>query len=972
MLRVTVGLKLDGAALVEVDECGGVGRPAWGPVGLLRDLEMRLGLAAGAAAGEAAAVRVHQWSARLAALLGTEPFYARSYRVDPLGTAEMTIAWRDGLIESGWEGTQVPGGGARLATFAALEELAALPLLPGAADRLAAVEVETALATGSPYGELVFADEPGLWPYRWQRIFELLAERGTRMGRVTVNVPGDGVGDEPTDLQRLQGLVAAGATAAERMDLRGDGSLVLLRAATSLEAADAVAAMVRAAEGASVAIVRPAQAGILDDALATHGASTLGTRPASPWRAPLQVLPLALEMVFEPCDPRRALELLGLAVSPFACATRYAMARALRDSPGIGGAVWLNEKRRLRKRLAALTAQETSNAAGHEGLEATARLEGDGADPAAATGGGGLDAGASSGGPKEAAASHAAPEAAARADREVALLEAWMEPPRYDAREGVPKAVIVDVGTRVRDWLRGRIVGGAPRPAVAAAIEQCRQVLEIVASDPRERFDLLAVRQVLDAVTASGALAELAVEQAGRADHVDHPGALLRARDLVVWWHFVADTTRPPHRARWRKTELDALAACGVVPADPAALLAEETRQWRSAVLAARRRLVLVMPETDRGERTAPHPLWDEVVARLRLDDVQIAKATVTVGALRARTNPMLDLEVEPLARLSLPPARPTWNVPAGLIGAAARLTPASLQELLECPLRWVLGHAAGAGGSSVPTLPEGPLFNGGLGHRLVSALIDSGGLARPREALVQAFDEIVSGAAAALLQPGMTFELQQLRHQIVGAVASLAALVERGEMSIVATEEKITGQWLGAELDGRLDLRLLDRSGREVILDLKWGLGTYRPLLTEGRMVQLAVYAQARKLQTGAALLPAGAYFSLSRGRLMATDLAPFGTGRDGAGDVEGAERVTGITLDETLARITASVPAVQRSLADGTVHVTGVARSLPLLDALGIPGNERSRHYQCEGDRGCKHCPFDVLCGRKWKAWA
>ena len=346
MLRPLIGLKLDGATLADVDERGGLGTPAWGPASLLRDLEVRLGLPVVDAPD---AVRVHQWSARLASLLDTNPFYARSYGVDPIGTAEMLLAWRDGLVESGWAGTPIPGGGSRLDAFAALEVIEGPPMLAGAADRLAAVEVELALRDDSSYAELAFADERRIWPHRWQRIFELLAERGTSLGPVRREALG---APTATDLGRLQALIVAGETAADRVDLRGDGSLVLLRAPTTQGAADAVAAFVREAGNASIAIVRPAQASLLDDALQMHGAGLLGVRASSRWRAPLQLLPLALEMVFDPPDPRRALELLGLAVSPFAHTTRYIMSRALSDAPGIGDICWQSAKRRLHEQLA--------------------------------------------------------------------------------------------------------------------------------------------------------------------------------------------------------------------------------------------------------------------------------------------------------------------------------------------------------------------------------------------------------------------------------------------------------------------------------------------------------------------------------------------------------------------------------------------------------------------------------------------
>src|SRR5207302_1141603 len=80
------------------------------------------------------------------------------------------------------------------------------------------------------------------------------------------------------------------------------------------------------------------------------------------------------------------------------------------------------------------------------------------------------------------------PGADARAERQVALVEEWFEPTRYDVRDGAPKAVVVAVTTRVRDWLRLRLASGGLVDGIA--VEQCRQLREILESAPRNTRDV--------------------------------------------------------------------------------------------------------------------------------------------------------------------------------------------------------------------------------------------------------------------------------------------------------------------------------------------------------------------------------------------------------------------------------------------------------------------------------------------------
>ena len=888
MLRPVVGRWL-GGTVAGADGRGTVGEPVWGPEALLRDLELRTGIAAARPPQEA--LRVAAWSSRLAALLSEEPFYASSYRIDPLGTAEMLLSWRDALIEGGWDGTRVPGGGPRLDVFTQLEAMDGEPMAPGAGDRLAMVEAALALHGVAPYVELVVADDLRVWPGRWRRVFGRLRDEGTRLRRMPTPLGG---APADTDLRELQRRLAAGDDrSSQAWSPRGDGSLALLRAPTAIEAAEAVAAMVGARPPGEVGIIRSGRPDVLDEAFRAHGLPTAGVRMVSTWRPALQVLPLALDMLFEPVDVRSALELLGLPGGPLGSRTRYSMSHALADAPGIGDVRWTNAKQRLRDALGE------------------------------------------------------------RGPQELATLEAWVEPRRHGWRDGAPREAIVATVRRVLDWLRPR--GAAPSSSQLAAVEQCVQVAELIDRDPRGRFDRLAVRQLVAAASGLGASATWSVEEAGRVAHVDHPSALLHPRPLVVWWFFAASTATPPHRSRWRAAELRALEAAGVSLVASDALLAEESGHWRTAALQARAQLLLVLPDRDRGQPTSAHPFWDEIVARLRLDDVH--EAALTIAALDLATRPPWQLELEPLPMLPLPEARPSWHVPPGRVPTSARLTAPGIEDLLDCPLRWVLGTGASLRSRSVPAIAEGALLNGILGHRLVQRLVELEPVDTWVGSVERILDELLPVMAAPLLQPGMRFELLQLRHQLTRAVDGLVGLLQRSGMRVAGVEEEITAPWLATEVVGRLDLRLVDQHDREAIVDLKWGLGRYRAQLEQGRAVQLAVYAQVRRVAGGQEALPSAAYLSLSRGRLSTTDPARFGE----------AEGVGGPPLGETVARITTTVPAVRVALEAGFVPVTGVSRARPLLDSLEVAEDRRDAHYP--STPRCDDCGFGAVCGRAWE---
>ena len=926
-MRPLVGLRLDGSTLTARDDLGPgearLGEPVWGPAALLRDLELRLGLPTEEAP---AMMRTQRWSARLARLCAGR-FYERSYAVDPVATAETLLAWRDVLVEAGWDRRPVPNGGPRLEAIAELEAPGDPPLPPGAADRLARLEWELLEARSAPYEELAIAEPAELWPLRWRRIFGRLAALG-----VAVRVEAfsfDGAAPPDTDLGRLQALLRAKAVPAATPALRGDGTLLLLRADTSWEAAEALAALLRAQASSSTVVIRGGEPAALDGALAAQDLATQGVSLPSAWRPALQILPLAVELAFDPKDPVRALELLTLPIGPFHGLVGGTFAAALAEAPGIGGRPWCEAREVVRERIATAARRRLLDEGGDEALAVRTANE--------------------------------------QAERALELVATWLEAPGHDATAGAPREALLTVARRVCDWLRGALGRGAPAPALAAAAAQAEAFVEALAGDPRERFDLLGARHLVESVTSGGQRMALAEEEAGRLDYVDAPGALMRSRDRVAWWHFVAGSERRVPRRPWRAGELRALGAAGVAFPDADEALREEADGWRRAVLAARRGLILVCPARAAGEPCDPHPLWDEIVARLRAREEDVGRITLRARDLldgRAALPGLATPAVEAPGPLALPEARPAWALPAGLLAGASRSSASSLEALLGCPLRWVLSYRAGLRAGALFSLPGSVLLYGKLGHRLVEELHADGDLGRPLVVLArraeERLDALLPLEGAPLLRPGMSFELLQLRRQLVGAVVGLAALVARGRFSIVAVEEAVECAWRGGTLAGFMDLLLRDASGGEAVIDLKWGRGRYRDLLAGGLALQLATYAFARRSASGAAALPRAGYFSLSRGRLLTTD----------AGAFDGAEVVDGPPLDETWARAERSVEAVERALAGGAVPVTGVRRSLPLLEAAAVPEAERPGHLEFPLEHSCGYCHFAALCGRRWEA--
>ncbi len=219
-------------------------------------------------------------------------------------------------------------------------------------------------------------------------------------------------------------------------------------------------------------------------------------------------------------------------------------------------------------------------------------------------------------------------------------------------------------------------------------------------------------------------------------------------------------------------------------------------------------------------------------------------------------------------------------------------------------------------------------------------------------------FDSIVREEAAVLLRPGMTFELTQLKRQLEQSIVRLAEVLAHSNLTVADVEKDVETEWRAGKLSGRLDVLLYAEDGRKIVLDLKWGRKAYKGRLEQGLATQLAVYVAALRGAT-AGVLPHAAFFSLSRGEILATREVQF----------SGVAATAGPAIQETLARLERTVERIEAILMAGRVPVTGVKGALPLLRMLGVDEAEDSAYLRRTPGDACEDCSYGSLCGRSWE---
>ena len=134
-------------------------------------------------------------------------------------------------------------------------------------------------------------------------------------------------------------LKAENGNAVSKLTWKDDGSLKVVQAETRFLAGRWLAQSVIGSDGEGL-IVSSSDGAVLDSILVAADGARQGFRDASAFRPTLQVLPLALEILWEPLNFYGLLQFLTHPICPVPGYARRKLAGKLAEKPGIGGTSW--------------------------------------------------------------------------------------------------------------------------------------------------------------------------------------------------------------------------------------------------------------------------------------------------------------------------------------------------------------------------------------------------------------------------------------------------------------------------------------------------------------------------------------------------------------------------------------------------------------------------------------------------------
>ncbi len=803
-MDVVFGLWADAGAWPEHGGLGGgaLGAPVVGPNGLLEILETFRGLGG---PGTPNVVRIAAFQAALEAMDGVPRFWSRSLAVDGWATARTLLRWRDALVDAGWDPRQ-EWRSPRLFDLAAAS---ATDLLPGIADRVAALAADLAARPALPIQRIRLIDARDVHSAGWR----ILLDRIEACGVAIEQVPNSPAAPEDTALGRLQRWIVGSSPVAGG----ADGTVTIATSASAALAAEVTGHWFSARDDReTVLIAQDGDTHLLDHGLCGAGQPRAGRSRPSAHRGSLQILLLAFKVSWAPFDARALMELLVFPTSPIAPRAGRRLAAALEEAPGRGSTIWNDA-------WAQMSAAELAEAGGDAG-------------------------------------------AVRKVHERLERWRAWADAELADPVTGMPLQAALAICDRTIAWaaVRHASNGDALYRATMALATDARRALVALG---RDRLPRTLVERVIDQALDIGHDNPVADAEAARWRCVPHPGGIWGPVDTVVWWNFRA-TQEGLQRQPWTNDERRELGerGCPLDDADIAARAASAA--WERSVMNARSHLLLIAGELDAGEDEVLHPFahrlapaTERLATWTRMEDA-LAHASVVLAGVELRR--------EPVSFAPLPERRTTWPTPAGyadrLEGLAHSAT--SFESGLECQLMWALKHVARLRPGRVRSIPDANRLLGNLAHALAHEIFVPGAPPMPEIAAARTrelLESLVDGVAAPLRLPELAAQLSDAREHLPAAMAELAHTIAVNGLVVESSEREISVTFENAlAVRGAIDLVAKDLNGHHVIIDLKWTRRGKKRLdeLKDGNAVQLATYGA---MVSGGAPYRAG-YFLLNQ----------------------------------------------------------------------------------------------------------
>lgn len=797
----------------------------FGPQGLLEMLESHLGLIGHPSENEHLRIEQCRQAIRRHLEAVPEAFYRRSFTADQLATAARILQLRDQLKLAGWDFQSSSKTPVRLQTIAEIEQILEeqeQKLSAGFADRF--IDILTHLKKQEQPIKKLFHNEPlDLLPGHYRHLFELLSEQGIPVQPLPAPIV-----QHNTNLDIFKNFLLRNNTN-QKVKLEADGSLFILRAKRETTAATFLAKLLKANSDLNPACLIPEKNRALDNAVLQEGFPSFGILSASLARPSLQILKLAPAFLWHPIDPFKIMEFVSLSIKPLDDDLAEEIARLMAQNPGLNSDIW-------RIRISEFFKAINEKAKRDKSIDV---------------------------------------------EQIRAEYDFWFDRRRYDSSKAVPKAEVIKVFQFIGTWVRGILEEQSQKNSSLIVLnEQAKRIVDLLEALPDSDRELtnLELERIVRTIYKPSPVTFTETEL-GHLPFVYKSSAIIDAINELVWWNF-SSLEQEHFFSRWYQQEFDYLSQKGIklqTPEDENNLL---LWQRPRSLLHTQGRVILVIPEKVDGSDVFPHPLYDELKACFD----QLNSITYHIDSPNPSDNCLETYftipKQESLDYRQLGNPKPFIHIDqAEQLDQRTEETFTSLDSLFYYPYQWMFRHKIKLRKSSILSIVKDVTLMGNLSHRFFELIFSEEGVEDWTKAQVEQWVDqeaygLLSKEGAVLLLYGREPERIAFINRVKYAIWSLLVLIKNNGWSVLDTEMKIGGSFLGIPIKGKADI-VLQRNNELMVIDLKWrGAARRERMIKNEEDLQLITYA---RLLTEDDQWAHTAYFIIENGKAIARKNVAF-----------------------------------------------------------------------------------------------
>ena len=231
------------------------------------------------------------------------------------------------------------------AVMASTTEDQRVTVASGEPDRLESIFAAFVEGQQLPACHITIADDPTDWPGRWRSLLEYVRAEQPQCAITWSSPlpPAQAAGGAA--LHTVQGAIDPGFTGQAIPAIAEDESLRIIRCVSVATASQAAAVALKNLSpdelaAAFVVCEDDTTAALIDGHLHAFALPTMGVAASSQASDIHALLPLVIEAVATPADPRRIKELLAISDSPVSWQARWHLRKAIDDLPAVGSPAW--------------------------------------------------------------------------------------------------------------------------------------------------------------------------------------------------------------------------------------------------------------------------------------------------------------------------------------------------------------------------------------------------------------------------------------------------------------------------------------------------------------------------------------------------------------------------------------------------------------------------------------------------------